>query len=130
MKHVESNWHLFRNQTEISFLAICHCICKIITVMMIHLLFIHPFYIIADEAFRENEWAEAANALLSEMVSIRNQIKIANTLDIQLANGVLLKMVKVEKGTFMMGKEDNYYRHEVTISHDYWIGCYEITRIQ
>ena len=87
-------------------------------------------YVRADTQYRETEWTEAAETLLFEGMTVRRPIKILNSLEIRLANGVFLKMVKVENGTFRMGPKDNFYSHAVTIRNDYWIGCYEITRIQ
>ena len=53
---------------------------------------------------------------------------------VTLLGGVELKLVKVEKGSFLMGSEDgNGYEkpvHRVTLTKDFWMGRYEVTQAQ
>ena len=90
---------------------------------------IFPVCATADQRFQKDSWSNTAEDLLFNGMTQRLQIKIENSLDIPLGKNVVLKMVKVEHGTFQMGPE-GYYRHEVTITNDYWIGCYPITQLQ
>ena len=46
----------------------------------------------------------------------------------QIGSGTDLILVPVKRGSFIMGREEQL--HEVTISQDFWIGRYEITREQ
>ncbi len=56
---------------------------------------------------------------------------------VDLGNGIVLEMVKVEHGTFTMGKlsndsdaDDDEPPHRVTLTNDYWLGKYEVTQKQ
>ena len=54
---------------------------------------------------------------------------------VSLPNGVELQMVKVEAGSFEMGKKDgdnlgNEFSHRVTLKHDFYIGKTEVTQAQ
>ena len=98
-------------------------------VFMAILAAIFPACSTADQRFRTDDWSYAAEDLLFNGMTQRLQIKIENSLDIPLGRDVVLKMVKVEHGTFQMGPA-GYYRHDVTISQDYWIGCHPITQLQ
>jgi formylglycine-generating enzyme required for sulfatase activity len=61
-----------------------------------------------------------------------------NEITILLPNDVTLVLVRIPKGTFMMGRyvgeQDSYAdedpQHEVTISQDFYIGRYEVTQQQ
>jgi len=48
---------------------------------------------------------------------------------IALAPGVDIEMIKVERGSFEMGDKNKVSR-QVTLTHDYWIGKYEVTQEQ
>ena len=51
---------------------------------------------------------------------------------LKLPRGVMMELVKVEKGTFEMGgaKNSNERPRTVTITRDYWIGKYEVSQDQ
>ena len=59
-----------------------------------------------------------------------------NEISIPVKNGITIDMVKVEAGTFMMGATSemgNPYSwekpvHQVTLTHDYYMGKYEVTQ--
>ena len=59
-----------------------------------------------------------------------------NTISIPVKNGITIDMVKVEAGTFMMGatsemlnpEDDEKPVHKVTLTHDYYVGKYEVTQ--
>lgn len=56
-----------------------------------------------------------------------------NYMTINLPDGEQLKFVKCEKGTFRMGYEEDkdlHLQHKVTISRDYWISQYPLTKAQ
>lgn len=87
---------------------------------------------IADGTFRRTGWRDAADKLLFGGMSERKVIH-SSVLEITLAKDLKLEMVKVEKGTFRMGSvksQGMYDGHDVTLSHDFWIGRYEITQKQ
>ena len=60
-----------------------------------------------------------------------------NTISIPVKNGINIEMVKVEAGTFMMGAtpemkdpfDDEKPVHQVTLTHDYYVGKYEVTQV-
>ena len=60
----------------------------------------------------------------------------SNTISIPVKNGISIEMVKVEAGTFMMGatsemknpNSDEKPVHKVTLTHDYYMGKYEVTQ--
>ena len=59
-----------------------------------------------------------------------------NEISIPVKNGITIDMVKVEAGTFMMGatsemlnpEDDEKPVHKVTLTHDYYMGKYEVTQ--
>ncbi len=59
-------------------------------------------------------------------------------ISIPLPGGVTLEMVKIPAGSFMMGRyageQDSYsyedFQHQVTISQDFYLGKYEVTKAQ
>ena len=61
----------------------------------------------------------------------------SNTISIPVKNGINIEMVKVEAGTFMMGAtpemkdpfDDEKPVHQVTLTHDYYVGKYEVTQV-
>ena len=62
----------------------------------------------------------------------------ADVITIPIKDGVNIEMVKVEAGTFMMGatsedknaSADEKTIHQVTLTHDYYMGKYEVTQAQ
>ena len=67
----------------------------------------------------------------------KNLRDMPEALKVNLANDVVLELVKVEAGSFMMGSPENenvkqpWERpHQVTLTRDYWIGKYEVTQSQ
>ena len=60
----------------------------------------------------------------------------SNVISIPVRNGITIEMVKVEAGTFMMGatsemlnpEDDEKPVHKVTLTHDYYMGKYEVTQ--
>ncbi|MBR5691457.1 MAG: formylglycine-generating enzyme family protein [Verrucomicrobia bacterium] len=62
---------------------------------------------------------------------------VSKNITIPLSNTVDLDMIWIESGTFMMGspadelgRDVDEFRHEVTLTQDYWIGKYEVTQAQ
>ena len=59
-----------------------------------------------------------------------------NEIAIPVKNGITIDMVKVEAGTFMMGATSEMAKpysgekpvHQVTLTHDYYMGKYEVTQ--
>ena len=81
-----------------------------------------------EPLFTYAEWYDSAKSLIIDNLSDRKQIVRADMLRFSLPNNETLEMMKVKKGTFFM-REANYCQ-EVTFSHDYWIGRYEVTEAQ
>ncbi len=50
--------------------------------------------------------------------------------EIQLPGGVALELVKVEAGSFLMGRPEHEEQHRVTLTQDYWLGKYAVTQAQ
>ena len=77
-----------------------------------------------------NEVAQQASSSSSSVSSGSNEISIP------VKNGITIDMVKVEAGTFMMGAtsemlnpdDDEKPVHQVTLTHDYYMGKYEVTQ--
>ena len=77
-----------------------------------------------------NEVAQQAPSSSSSVSSGSNEISIP------VKNGITIDMVKVEAGTFMMGAtsemlnpdDDEKPVHQVTLTHDYYMGKYEVTQ--
>lgn len=65
-------------------------------------------------------------------------IRKLTSLDVECGPGCSLKMLKVPAGTFMMGRPKPEYgwgtkewpQTQVTIPHDYWLGCCAVTQAQ
>ena len=55
--------------------------------------------------------------------------------NVDLGNGFRMTLVQIPAGTFLMGSNsgsdaDESPAHEVTISHDFWLGKYDVTQAQ
>lgn len=70
---------------------------------------------------------ETARTLLEGGTARKKTLIKSRPMVIPLSDNTDLMLVRVKGGSFMMGPKDNFYRHQVTISHDFWIGCYEVT---
>ena len=64
------------------------------------------------------------------IVVLSGALSHANEITIELPGGVLLEMVWIEPGNFTMGSPDHDGTREVTISHGFYLGKYEIIREQ
>ena len=76
-------------------------------------------------------------ASISNVAKPKTNVEVAsNTISIQVKSNVFIEMVKVEKGTFLMGAKDGDEMafdserpvHQVTLTDDYYIGKYEVTQ--
>lgn len=76
-------------------------------------------------------------ASISNVAKPKTNVEVAsNTISIQVKGNVFIEMVKVEKGTFLMGAKDGDEMafdserpvHQVTLTDDYYIGKYEVTQ--
>ena len=73
-----------------------------------------------------------------ESVEGEGEIEPGEEVEFLLPNGVLLVMIKIPAGTFMMGRYDSeqdsfaneYPQHQVTLSQDFYMGKYEVTKRQ
>ena len=81
-----------------------------------------------DLVFKYSEWYDSAKSLMIDNLTDRKPIVRADMLRFALPNNETLEMMKVKKGTFFMRKAE--YSQEVTLSHDFWIGRYEVTEAQ
>lgn len=81
--------------------------------------------------------AEAASSSSSNSSASSSSLS-GNTITIPIRNGVNIKMVRVEAGTFTMGAtpemknpdDDEKPTHRVTLTNDYYLGKYEVTQAQ
>lgn len=81
-----------------------------------------------DLLFKYSEWYDSAKSLMIDNLTDRKPIVRADMLRFALPNNETLEMMKVKRGTFFMREAE--YSQEVTLSHDYWIGRYEVTEAQ
>jgi len=78
------------------------------------------------------EWRPAAN-----QIDAARQAGVELLIEIDLGDGVPMKMILIPAGAFVMGspaleegRHDGEARHEVTISEPFYIGVHEVTRGQ
>ncbi len=81
-----------------------------------------------EPLIKYSEWYDSAKNLVIDNLSDRKPIVRADMLRFALPNNETLEMMKVKRGTFFMREAD--YCQEVTFSHDFWIGRYEVTEAQ
>ena len=81
-----------------------------------------------EPLIKYSEWYDSAKSLVIDNLSDRKPIVRADMLRFALPNNETLEMMKVKRGTFFMREAD--YSQEVTFSHDFWIGRYEVTEAQ
>ncbi len=74
---------------------------------------------------------------IADIVSISNQINTSGTLSVYLPQNVTIKLVKIRKGSFLMGSSEALWsltteqpEHYVNINYDFYMGKYEITKSQ
>ena len=68
--------------------------------------------------------AIAVLLLIAGIIIFGNRVDIANA----LPDDFRTQMVRVEKGSFMMGNPEENNLHKVTLTHDYYIGRTEVTQ--
>ena len=85
----------------------------------------------------ESSTSSSQSATTSSGFSSTSSVSFgSNEISITVKNGISIDMVKVEAGTFMMGatsemkNSDKYEKpvHQVTLTHDYYMGKYEVTQ--
>ncbi len=92
---------------------------------------------IADSRPKILKQPESQTVVEDESVTFSVTAENSNYLIVPLGSGVTMEMVWVDPGTFNMGSpEDELGRfkdeaqHEVTLTHGFWIGRYEVTQAQ
>ena len=73
----------------------------------------------------------------SYRTGFRVALAVSKNIEIPLSENVILNMIRIEPGTFDMGsyenetdRDDDEYRHSVTLTQGYWLGKYEVTQAQ
>lgn len=105
------------------------CAVRIMLILLACLLILDSMSLCGREPLiKYSEWYDSAKNLMIDNLSDRKPIVRADMLRFALPNNETLEMMKVKKGTFFMREAD--YSQEVTFSHDYWLGRYEVTEGQ